>query len=66
MENYEKYLEYVTIELVKINNDVANETLEKIKDLNKENLKNLFSLVSNVNNICSSRIDSYWVWSKRK
>lgn len=63
-KNKENYLEYVNDELCNINNDISNETLEKIE--NTDNLKVLFNLVSNINNICSSKIESYWLWSKNK
>jgi hypothetical protein len=78
-KNYKNYLEYVTDELNNINNDISNETLEKINGLNNglnndleqvevtgDNLKVLFNLVSNINNIHSSKIESYWLWSKNK
>ena len=65
MENYVKYLEYVVEELLKIDTEYSNSVLERVRSLNLDNSKNIVFLVSSVNNICSSKIQLYWLWSKR-
>ena len=65
MEKYEKYLEYVVNELVKIDTEYSNSILEKVRSLDPNDSKTIIYLVSSTNTICSSKIELYWLWSKR-
>lgn len=65
MEKYEKYLEYVVRELIKIDTEYSNTILEKVRLLDSDDSKSMIYLVSSVNTICSSKIELYWLWHKR-
>ena len=66
MERYEKYLEYVVSELVKIDTEYSNTILEKVRSLDPNDSNRIVYLVSSTNSICSSKIELYWLWCKKK
>ena len=62
----ENYLDYVINELIKINTEYSNSILEKVRSLDKDNTNALSILVTTTNINCSTKIEPYWRWSRRR